>query len=324
MCWGRGGGRPEPSWTGQALAKNLIDRQGSCNAHEEEFMNKRKVEKWPIDALKPNPMQASCFHDLGVEELEGLAVDLARHGQVTPIEVMEDGTILAGHQRWAAAKRLQWSQVRVWVRNDLSDSEATHRLLEENTARRQLDHLDQVRTALRLQAQGAKTTPEEHSPGDAADLRRNLTERLHITDRHLRRLIKIASTPMSVQRAFQEGKVSLVEAERVAFLEPARQKELARTIERGGDARALIRATISREIAARGPDPAKEYEMLLNSAERCLAKLADSGHELPGRLPPRLRKQLRRMAAYCRSMLENSDASTHKESPEVVGPAFTP
>ena len=98
---------------------------------------KRKVQHWDITKLKRHPKQAEFFNDLSDTELQSLARDIEDNGQLTPVEILPDGTIIAGHQRVRAVKSLGWEKVRVWVRQDLADAgeEAVEkRLLEASAA----------------------------------------------------------------------------------------------------------------------------------------------------------------------------------------------
>ena len=60
------------------------------------------------------------FGDLGAAELAALAEDMETHGLRHPVEVLPDGTIVAGYQRVRAARRLGWREIDAVVRLDLA------------------------------------------------------------------------------------------------------------------------------------------------------------------------------------------------------------
>ena len=108
----------------------------------------RKIVEKPIASLKPHPRQAKLFHDATEEEIKELAESMANNGLDHPVEILPDGTIVAGHQRVKAAQKLGWKSIRCWVRNDLAKAgeEAVEcRLIEDNVIRRQLTKLDEAR-----------------------------------------------------------------------------------------------------------------------------------------------------------------------------------
>src|ERR1700677_2926106 len=84
--------------------------------------SKRTPKKWKICKLKDHPSQHTIFGDLTNEELETLAENMKKHGLHDPVEILSDGTIIAGHQRVRAAKTLGWTEIDVVVRDDLEEA----------------------------------------------------------------------------------------------------------------------------------------------------------------------------------------------------------
>jgi len=68
------------------------------------------VETIAIDLLKPYPGNARTHDD---RQLQKIAASLESFGWMNPILAEADGTIIAGHGRWQAAKRLGLSAVPV-------------------------------------------------------------------------------------------------------------------------------------------------------------------------------------------------------------------
>src|SRR4051812_26208118 len=119
-------------------------------------MTKKKIIKVKINQLKPYQHQDEVFRPLAECDLDALAEDMRCNGQIHPVEITKDRVIIDGHQRVAAAKRLGWTEVDVWVRADLDELGIAHRHVEATLNRRQLDPLDLARAAKRLQQIKAK------------------------------------------------------------------------------------------------------------------------------------------------------------------------
>src|SRR5687767_10125563 len=79
------------------------------------------VEQMPIDELRPDAANPRRIRE---EELEALTRSMRRYGLVQPILVRrEDDTVIGGHQRLLAARRLGLDTVPV-IRLDLSSEQA--------------------------------------------------------------------------------------------------------------------------------------------------------------------------------------------------------
>src|SRR5688572_12633190 len=83
-------------------------------------MKTKQSTNWPIRKLKPHPRQAGTFPDLSEADLAALTADMKANGLQHPVEILPDGTILAGHQRFLAAKALGWKTIDVIIRHDLA------------------------------------------------------------------------------------------------------------------------------------------------------------------------------------------------------------
>ena len=66
------------------------------------FANPR-VEDAVITQLTPNPDNARTHSD---KQISQIAASIQRFGFIVPIIIDDDGNIVAGHGRWAAALRL--------------------------------------------------------------------------------------------------------------------------------------------------------------------------------------------------------------------------
>jgi ParB-like nuclease family protein len=92
-------------------------------------VSKLPTERWEIDRLKPSPTNSKKHPQ---EQIDKLAKSIAKYGIANTIQVEPDGTIIAGHGRWLAAKHLGWTHVNVIVRSDLSKEEAMALRIADN------------------------------------------------------------------------------------------------------------------------------------------------------------------------------------------------
>jgi ParB-like chromosome segregation protein Spo0J len=74
-----------------------------------------EIETWPIDRLKPYAGNARVHPP---EQIRQLRASFRKFGQVWPILVDADGTIIAGHGRLQAAKREKMTEVSVIIAKD--------------------------------------------------------------------------------------------------------------------------------------------------------------------------------------------------------------
>lgn len=88
-----------------------------------------KVERLTIGALTPNPRNARTHSKLQVRQI---AVSIERFGFTNPILVDDEGMILAGHGRLAAAKQLGMDTVPVLRLSHLSPAERRAYVLADN------------------------------------------------------------------------------------------------------------------------------------------------------------------------------------------------
>lgn len=80
-----------------------------------------------------------------VKDLEALAASIDRDGQIHPITIKRDGTLVAGERRLAACKLNGYATVRVQIFETLSPTDAYRIELQENIARKNLPWQDECR-----------------------------------------------------------------------------------------------------------------------------------------------------------------------------------
>lgn len=165
-----------------------------------------------------------------------LAKDMQANGQLTPVEITADGTIIAGTGRVQAARLLGWDAVTVWVRNDLqSDAEVELRLIEDNDNRRQLTPLTRARLAKRKWELEGKSARR----GEGL-LRDQLGKILDMSGRHLDRYLRVLDAPIEVQQALDRKQLPLIEAAKVAGLGSDMQEKIAQQIRQGISPREVV------------------------------------------------------------------------------------
>jgi|ERR1043166_3897579 DNA modification methylase len=102
-----------------------------------------RLEFWPISRLVPSPRNARTHSDSQVAEIAG---SIRAFGFANPILVGEDGDLVAGHGRLAAARMLGLAEVPVILLPGLSDLQRRQLVLADNrialNARWDLDMLN--------------------------------------------------------------------------------------------------------------------------------------------------------------------------------------
>jgi DNA modification methylase len=88
-----------------------------------------RLEFWPVDRLLPSPRNARTHSDAQVAEIAG---SIRAFGFSNPVLVGEDGDIIAGHGRLAAARLLGLSEVPVVVLGELSVLQRRQLMLADN------------------------------------------------------------------------------------------------------------------------------------------------------------------------------------------------
>lgn len=191
----------------------------------------RIVVKIPLEKLKAHPRQNEVFPDLKNHALAELSDNIKCNGLTTPIEIAPDRvTIICGHRRVAAVKLLGWTEIDAIVREDLTTEDAVmERLVRDNFDRRQLDTISMARCYQALK-ESTKNMPYDHQKAYKGDVRDFLAKRFGMSGRNLERYLKVLKTPLEVQQAVSQGKLSVKSAGAVAGLPPEKQKEIARKL----------------------------------------------------------------------------------------------
>jgi ParB/RepB/Spo0J family partition protein len=233
----------------------------------------------PVADLRPHPRQAVYFPAASEHEVKELAADMKGNGQLTPIEILPDNTIIAGHKRTEAARLLGWTEVRVWVREDLANDPVAveRRVIEDNLFRRQLGPIALGRCYHRLKVLEQRYQRGRLSAQEQGDLRDRLGRRLAKSGRTMDRLLRIIEcTPQEVQDAVELGTLPMTLALQVANLGNDQQEKVAATIRANDNVKKAV-TTFLRQSPQR-----RRTAMTL--AERLFKHLRAAVHELGPRV----------------------------------------
>jgi hypothetical protein len=99
------------------------------STHSDESASPLRVEFWPLDRLVPSPRNARTHDDAQVAEIAG---SIRAFGFRNPILVGEDGDVVAGHGRLAAARMLGMKEVPVIPLHGLSEVQRRQLMLADN------------------------------------------------------------------------------------------------------------------------------------------------------------------------------------------------
>ena len=88
-----------------------------------------RLEFWPIDRLVPSPRNARSHSDAQIAEIAG---SIQTFGFTNPILVGDEGAVIAGHGRLAAARKLAISEVPVVALHGLSQIQQRQLMLADN------------------------------------------------------------------------------------------------------------------------------------------------------------------------------------------------
>src|SRR5260221_10008421 len=87
------------------------------------------VERWPIEQLMPYARNARTHSDAQVSQI---ASSIREWGWTNPVLVAEDGTIIAGHGRVLAARKLRVTEVPVMVASGWTDAQKRAYAIADN------------------------------------------------------------------------------------------------------------------------------------------------------------------------------------------------
>ena len=138
-------------------------------------------EKRRTSDLKPHPLNSRLYAPPGGPEFEEFKAVFKELGQLVPLKITDDGTIISGHRRWTAAQAIGLEELDCEVELE-TDPLALERLVIEHNRYRRKTYTEIMREARRLEEieavqantrQGRRTDlGHEHTsiPGKARDI----------------------------------------------------------------------------------------------------------------------------------------------------------
>ena len=208
--------------------------------------NERPVQSWKIADLREHPRQQELFGDLPDAQLDELIADMKINGQRVPLDILPTGEIADGHQRWRAAKKLDWSELNVIIRDDLAvagDAALEKFMIDVNMNRRHLDVLAIARLYKRLRQLDRGLDKDKFTSWCRQDLRDRLAKRIGgRSGRTLDRYVQLLDAPRVVQDAVSRGALSMQAALKMLRLRPEKQEAVVAAISAGKPANKVIAA----------------------------------------------------------------------------------
>lgn len=268
--------------------------------------------------LRPHPKQAYFFPDLHDEKLQALADDISRNGLQNPIEILPQNqaglpinTILRGHQRRRALELMGLKETEVKVCYHLataSDAEIEIYFIDDNDNRRHHDPLAMARIAL-ARYEIEKKHPHGQrfcGPDKEQEARDRVGRAIGMSGRNLQRYFQVLRTPIAIQHAFQEKKLSLELAGWVSTRHLAIQYEMVERIRAGEDPKTVVSEYRLGKNKLKDHDT--ETAERLGRCLRDLIKMGGQSESLNRALPRKVEQALREGRRAIDKLISRSDA----------------
>lgn len=289
------------------MARQLQSNHGTRSA---------EIEVRDLRRLKPHPRQSVDFGDLPDHVFAAQVKQIKRRGLTEKIEILPDGTIISGHQRWRALLKLGYREYKVRVRYDLadaSDEDVEREFLLANTVRRQLTPLRQVKHALRVLEIDRELPRGQLLFNNQAEACKLIAKVLEISPRNVSRYLAILRCPPAIQRAFESQQMTLVEAGRCALLSRAAQAKLARALSSAQD-RAAVKKLLAQCFRSRRPtkNSTAELTSFCRAASRASVYLTPHIDQIDTATIQNCRQQLVAAKTVSRQLLLLRASQTHE------------
>jgi hypothetical protein len=218
-------------------------------ASREMKIDKTKWEskRLKVSQLRPYPAQETVYAGTTTAaEDQAFALDLRQRGQLEPVHVLPDrnkarlsnGTVLDGWRRVNAAKANGEMYIDVVIRHDLANAtvaEVAAEFVRFNFQRRQLSGLGRARCIkFLMEADGRIGWAEREQ------LKKQIGEQLNMGLRNVNRYLAITRAVTEVQRAFDQGRIGLTDAGKVAYMPQSDQRAIGTRINGGEPAKKVL------------------------------------------------------------------------------------
>lgn len=191
-----------------------------------------------VDKLNPHPKNRYFFDDIDGEPWVAFLESIKTSGVIEPIIVSApDLTIVSGHQRVRACKKLGIKQVAVEERSYESEDEILKQLIETNIRQRGVGNTNAVKLGRCIKEleriYGIKNGGDRKSDGNNCNLKTqsDLAEELEMSKRQIANYKSLTDLIPELQDAVQSGQITATTAMGfVKKLSPEEQKKLAESI----------------------------------------------------------------------------------------------
>ena len=229
------------------------------------------AQPWATARLQIHPRQAELFDDLPEPLFLELVESIRREGIRTPLEILNCGTIICGHQRRRAALRLDMGSVPVVIRRDLEsqgEEAVLERMIADNVVRRQLDILSTARAYRAL-----KNCRPDSLTGDIRDW---LAKRFGRSGRTLDRIERLLDLPRPIQAAVSRGELTTGLASRLFVVDELTRHDAAARIEAGESPKAVV--------ASVAPNQQRRFRWPGDAFQRLIGELKGGITDLGGKI----------------------------------------
>ena len=231
--------RVDQAWLArQSLGRPGAAPSGQTSPLDETCSNPSEAARWPTARLRPNPLNPRGRLDPA--DVDQLAASIVAHaaqgGILQPLLITPDGTVVAGHRRLAAARRVGLADVPVIVRA-LSPIDQLMAQLTENVQRADLTPIEEARAYSRLLEGGVTYASIARAVGVPAsrvrerlallDLDERVQQRVHRDELPMR--VALLLVPLR-DRARQHHLASLAVRRRLTVVQMRRLVEEALTL----------------------------------------------------------------------------------------------
>src|SRR6187397_1595024 len=106
-----------------------MSKAANSQANTTGVSSRLRLEFWPLDRLVPSPRNARTHSNAQVAEIAG---SIRAFGFTNPILIGDEGDVIAGHGRLAAARKLGLAEVPVIALHGLTETERRQLVLADN------------------------------------------------------------------------------------------------------------------------------------------------------------------------------------------------
>jgi ParB family chromosome partitioning protein len=187
-----------------------------------------------IDVRQLEPYPDQPFHQYPLEQLQEMAEDISRVGILSPILVRQYKhklQIMAGHNRWAAAKMAGLKQVPVMIL-EADDDQAALILTSTNLRQRERLLPSEKAFAYKMQMDALKRQGQRSEGGYSAS--KFITQQTGDSRMQIHRYIRLTELDAGLLELADKGKIRMTAAVAVSYLRPKDQREVLRCVRENG------------------------------------------------------------------------------------------